>query len=74
MTAYVELQTVVKAKRNGLIRYYINKPFNLDEIRDLVNNVLLEYREKKAPVWKSLKESLYLCLSKLIVRTTLIIY
>ena len=46
MTAYVELQTVIETKKNGLIHYYINKPFDLNEIRDLVNNVLLESRKK----------------------------
>ena len=47
MTAYIELQTVVEAKRNGLIRYHVNKPFDLDEICELVNNVLLENNTKK---------------------------
>ena len=47
MTAYIELQTVIEAQRNGLIRYYIKKPFDLDEICDLVNNVLLEKNYNK---------------------------
>jgi two-component system response regulator (stage 0 sporulation protein F) len=45
MTAYIELQTVIEAQRNGLIRYYINKPFDINEIRNLVKNVLLEQKK-----------------------------
>lgn len=41
ITAYTELDTVQKAKENGLIHYYFSKPFDLNEIRRVVKDILL---------------------------------
>lgn len=45
MTAYGELDIVAEAKRRG-VKYYINKPFDLDEIRYLIKGLLMEERNR----------------------------
>ncbi|MCL6635465.1 MAG: response regulator [Peptococcaceae bacterium] len=39
MTAYGELELVAEAKKHG-VRYYITKPFDLDEVRYLIKGIL----------------------------------
>lgn len=51
MTAYGELDIIAEAKRKG-VQHYINKPFDLDEVRYLIKGLLVE--EKASP--KLLKE------------------
>lgn len=51
MTAYGELDIIAEAKRRG-VQHYINKPFDLDEVRYLIKGLLVE--EKASP--KLLKE------------------
>jgi len=46
MTAYTELDTVMAAREEGKIRYYLSKPFELDEMRLLVKKILSD-RERK---------------------------
>jgi two-component system response regulator (stage 0 sporulation protein F) len=40
MTAYGELDIIAEAKRKG-VQHYINKPFDLDEVRYLVKGLLV---------------------------------
>lgn len=47
MTAYTELDTIIAAKEKGLIQYYFGKPFDLDEIRRLVKEILLDTERKQ---------------------------
>ena len=42
MTAYSELDTVLRSIESGLIRYFLRKPFDLDEVRNLVKNILAD--------------------------------
>jgi len=42
MTAYTESDVVIKAKEEGFIHYCLSKPFDLDEIRYLVRDILAE--------------------------------
>lgn len=42
MTAYSELDTVLRAMESGLIRYFLRKPFDLDEVRKYVKNILAD--------------------------------
>jgi len=42
MTAYTESDVVRKAKEDGLIHNYLSKPFDMDEIRCLVRDILAE--------------------------------
>ena len=50
MTAYGELELLAESKKHGsgyYIRYYIKKPFNLEEICFLIKGILAEESEKK---------------------------
>ncbi|HBC91704.1 MAG TPA: two-component system response regulator [Pelotomaculum sp.] len=49
MTAYGELDIVAEAKRRG-VKHYINKPFDLDEIRYLIKGLLLEEKDRLAMI------------------------
>lgn len=40
ITAYTEQEIVINAKRSGLIKYHLSKPFDLDELRRLVDSIL----------------------------------
>lgn len=51
MTAYGELDIIANAKRRG-VQHYINKPFDLDEVRYLIKGLLLEGKTRR----KLLKE------------------
>lgn len=46
MTAYGELDIVIEAKKRG-VQHYINKPFDLNEVRYLIKGLLLEEKSKK---------------------------
>lgn len=46
MTAYGELDIVFEAKKRG-VKHYINKPFDLNEVRYLIKGLLLEETSKK---------------------------
>lgn len=48
ITAYSELDMVLKAKKCGLIQHYISKPFKLEELRGLVRNILLKKIKQKS--------------------------
>jgi len=45
MTAYGELDIVTEAKRRG-VKHYINKPFDLNEVRCLVKELLITREER----------------------------
>jgi len=47
MTAYTELDTVMAAKDDGLIQHYMSKPFDLNEIRRMVKEILLSKKNGK---------------------------
>jgi len=47
MTAYTELETVMAAKEDGLIQYYLSKPFDLSEIRRLIKEILFGGKSEK---------------------------
>lgn len=49
MTAYGELDIVIEAKKRG-VKHYINKPFDLNEVRYLIKGLLLEEISKKKRV------------------------
>lgn len=51
MTAYGELDIVAEAKRRG-VQHYINKPFDLNEVRYLIKGLLVEEKDRR----KMLKE------------------
>ena len=40
MSAYTELPDVQEAKKNGHIQYYVNKPFDFDELKELINSIV----------------------------------
>lgn len=40
ITAYTEQNMVTNAKKSGLIEYYLSKPFDLDELRQLVSSIM----------------------------------
>lgn len=40
MSAYTEMDTVFRARREGLIRHYLEKPFDLNHVLDLVRKLL----------------------------------
>jgi two-component system response regulator (stage 0 sporulation protein F) len=46
MTAYGELELLAESKKHGS-GYYIKKPFDLEEIRFLIKEILAEESEKK---------------------------
>ena len=46
MTAYGELDIVIEAKKRG-VQHYINKPFDLNEVRYLVKGLLLEDADER---------------------------
>jgi len=47
MTAYTELDTVLKIKQGDPEQYHISKPFELNEISDLVKKIWLKKEGKK---------------------------
>lgn len=49
MTAYSELKMVKDAERRGLVKYYLKKPFDLDELRRLTKTLFFcgNSREKE---------------------------
>ncbi len=49
MTAYGELDVMVEAKKRG-VKHYINKPFDLDEVRYLVKGLLMEEKDRRRRV------------------------
>ena len=49
MTAYGELDIVAEAKRRG-VKHYINKPFDLDEIRYLIKGLLMEEKDRRSMI------------------------
>jgi len=49
MTAYGELDIVAEAKRRG-VKHYINKPFDLNEIRYLIKGLLSEEKDRRAAI------------------------
>lgn len=51
MTAYGELDIIAEAKKRG-VQHYINKPFDLDEVRYLIKGLLVDEMAKR----KLLKE------------------
>lgn len=48
MTAYTELDTVTEAMESGLIQCYFSKPFDLDEIRRVVKDILRDNKKGKS--------------------------
>lgn len=48
MTAYSELEVVLEARKKGLIRYYLSKPFDLSEVSVMVKEILAEESQKKS--------------------------
>ncbi|OPX86490.1 MAG: Sporulation initiation phosphotransferase F [Pelotomaculum sp. PtaB.Bin104] len=40
ITAYTEQELIINAKKSGLIKYHLSKPFDLDELRRLVDSIL----------------------------------
>lgn len=42
MTAYSEMDACQEAKNRGLVREYLKKPFEIDELRFLIRNIMLE--------------------------------
>ncbi len=46
MTAYGELDVLTEAKKLG-VRHYINKPFDLDEVRYLIKGLITEEKTRR---------------------------
>jgi len=46
MTAYSELEIISEAKKRGVL-HYINKPFDLAEVRYLVKGLLVEEKDRR---------------------------
>ena len=42
MTAYSEMDACQEAKNRGLVREYLKKPFEIDELRFLIRNIMPE--------------------------------
>jgi two-component system response regulator (stage 0 sporulation protein F) len=42
MTAYSEMDACQEAKNSGLVREYLKKPFEIDELRFLIKNIMPE--------------------------------
>ena len=42
MTAYSEMDACQEAKNRGLVREYLKKPFEIDELRFLIKNIMPE--------------------------------
>ncbi len=42
MTAYSEMDACQEAKNRGLVREYLKKPFEIDELRFLIKNIMHE--------------------------------
>ncbi len=42
MTAYSEMDACQEAKTRGLVREYLKKPFEIDELRFLIKNIMPE--------------------------------
>jgi len=47
MTAYGELDVLTEAKKLG-VRHYINKPFDLDEVRYLIKGLIVEEKTRRS--------------------------
>jgi two-component system response regulator (stage 0 sporulation protein F) len=46
MTAYGELDILVETRSRG-VQHYINKPFDLDEVRYLVKGLLMVEKDRR---------------------------
>lgn len=50
ITAYPELRIVLEARKSGLLQYYLEKPFDLDKVRNLVKSLLDATKERGKPL------------------------
>lgn len=46
MSAYIDVKDIAAAIQDGVIKYFITKPFDLFEVRILLNNLLSEHTEE----------------------------
>jgi DNA-binding NtrC family response regulator len=47
MTVYTGLPEIQEAKNQGLIQYYVEKPFDINEIRNLIAAILKEKKKDR---------------------------
>ncbi|OPY58176.1 MAG: Sporulation initiation phosphotransferase F [Pelotomaculum sp. PtaU1.Bin035] len=40
ITAYTELDAVIEAQKCGMVMYHLRKPFDIDDIRNLVRSIM----------------------------------
>lgn len=48
VTAYTEMNILREAKNRGLVKYEMKKPFDLDEVRNLVRTILAENKVQES--------------------------
>jgi len=41
ISAYTDLDKVIELSKNGLVHYYLKKPFDLNQVRELVKGLLI---------------------------------